>query len=107
MGFIITYLKELNKKGQYPTMHQAMPNVFKDKMNDTDVSEWLASKLNIRLSRFFINVANWKNRNFVETRRKFFFFNWDSPHARLNSHYEAWSYKKRSTKRITGYRKSV
>ena len=36
-----------------------------------------------------------------------FFFNWDSPHARLNSHYEAWSYKKRSTKRITGYRKSV
>ena len=36
-----------------------------------------------------------------------FFFNWDSPHARLNSHYEAWSYKKRSTKTITGYRKSV
>ena len=37
----------------------------------------------------------------------FCFFNWDSPHARLNSHYKAWSYKKRSTKRITGYRKSV
>ena len=37
----------------------------------------------------------------------FFFFNWDSPHARLNSHCEAWSYKKRRTKRITGYRKSV
>ena len=37
----------------------------------------------------------------------FFFLNWDSPHTRLNSHYEAWSYKKRSTKRITGYRKSV
>ena len=28
-----------------------------------------------------------------------FFFNWDSPHARLNSHYEAWSYKKKSKKR--------
>ena len=28
-----------------------------------------------------------------------FFFNWDSLHARLNSHYEAWSYKKRSTKK--------
>ena len=26
----------------------------------------------------------------------FFFFNWDSPHARLNSHYEEWSYKKKS-----------
>ena len=37
----------------------------------------------------------------------FFFFNWDSPHARLNSHYKAWSYKKESTKKITGYRKSV
>ena len=35
------------------------------------------------------------------------FFNWDSLHARLKSHYEAWSYKKRSTKKITGYRKSV
>ena len=36
-----------------------------------------------------------------------FFFNWDSLHARLNSHYKAWSYKKRSTKKMTGYRKSV
>ena len=37
----------------------------------------------------------------------FFLFNWDSPNARLNSHYEAWSYKKKSTKKTTGYRKSV
>ena len=37
----------------------------------------------------------------------FFFFNWDSPCARLNSHYEAWSDKKKSTKKITRYRKSV
>ena len=36
-----------------------------------------------------------------------FFFNWKSPHKRLNSHYEAWSYKKKSTKKITGYRKYV
>ena len=34
-----------------------------------------------------------------------FFFNWDSLHAMLN--YEAWSYKNGSTKKITGYRKSV
>ena len=33
-------------------------------------------------------------------------FNWDSLHARLNSHYEACNYKKRSIKKITGYRKS-
>ena len=32
------------------------------------------------------------------------FFNWGSLHARLNSHYKAWNYKKRSTKKITGYR---
>ena len=37
----------------------------------------------------------------------FFVVNWDSLHARLNSHYEVWSYKKRGTKKITGYRKSV
>ena len=37
----------------------------------------------------------------------FSFFNWDSLHARLNSHYETWSYKKESTKKITRYRKSV
>ena len=37
----------------------------------------------------------------------YFFCNWDSFHARLNCHYEAWGYKKRSTKRITGYIKSV
>ena len=27
------------------------------------------------------------------------FFNWDSLHARLNSHYEAWSYKKKKHKK--------
>ena len=31
----------------------------------------------------------------------FFFFNWDSPIAGLNSHYEAWSYnKKKAQKRL-------
>ena len=29
-----------------------------------------------------------------------FFFNWDSLHARLNSHFEAWSYKKKKHKNI-------
>ena len=28
-----------------------------------------------------------------------FFFNWDSLHERLNSHYEAWSYKKKKHKK--------
>ena len=46
----------------------------------------------------------------IDVSFKFFiliFFNWDSLHAKLNSHCEAWSYKKRHTKKITGYRKSV
>ena len=33
--------------------------------------------------------------------------NWDSLNARLNSHYEAWSYKKKKHKQIKVYRKSV
>ena len=36
-----------------------------------------------------------------------FFFNWDSLHARLNSHYNAWSYKKMKHEKIKVYRKSV
>ena len=41
------------------------------------------------------------------SRPDFFFFNWDSLHARLNSHYKAWSYNKTGTKKVTGYRKSA
>ena len=37
----------------------------------------------------------------------FFFFNWHSLHARLNSHQEAWSYKKKKHKKIRTHRKSV
>ena len=35
------------------------------------------------------------------------FFNWDSLQARLNSHYEAWSYKKKKYKKVKAYGKSV
>ena len=37
----------------------------------------------------------------------FFFLNWDSLYARLNSHYKAWSYKKKKGKKIKAYRKSL
>ena len=36
-----------------------------------------------------------------------FLKNRDSLHARLNSHYEAWSYKKKKHKNIRAHRKSV
>ena len=32
------------------------------------------------------------------------FFTWDSLHASLNSHYKAWSYKKKKHKKIKAYR---
>ena len=37
----------------------------------------------------------------------FFCFNWNLFHARLDSHYEAWSYKKKKHKKIKVYWKSV
>ena len=36
-----------------------------------------------------------------------FFFSWYSTHARLSSHYEVWSYKKRKHKKVKAYRKSI
>ena len=33
------------------------------------------------------------------------FFNWDSLHAKLNSHCKAWSYKNKKHKMIKAYRK--
>ena len=36
-----------------------------------------------------------------------FFFHWDSLRARLHSHYEAWSYKKKKHKNIRAHRKSI
>ena len=40
-------------------------------------------------------------------RDNFFFLIWNLLHARLNSHYEAWSYKKRKHKKVKAYRKSI
>ena len=36
-----------------------------------------------------------------------FFFNWDLLQARLNSHYDAWSYKKKKHRKTKTYTKSV
>ena len=47
-----------------------------------------------------------KDENSAEMAHPFFFsflilfFNWDSLHARQNSHYEEWTYNQRSTKRL-------
>ena len=43
------------------------------------------------------------NTQIVSLDINIYIYNWDSLRARLNSHYEAWSYKKRSTKKVAGY----
>ena len=48
-----------------------------------------------------------KNSKFWHISESFIFFNWNSLHARLNSHYKAWSYKKKKHKKIKAYMNSV
>ena len=36
-----------------------------------------------------------------------YIFNWYSLHARLNSHYEAWSYKKKKHKKVKVYTRNL
>ena len=38
---------------------------------------------------------------------EFSFFNWNSLHARPNSHYKIWSYKEKKKEKTKGYKKSV
>ena len=44
---------------------------------------------------------------FFFSELSFFLKNWHSLHVRLNTHYEAWSYKKKKHKKVKAYRKSV
>ena len=56
------------------------------------------------LDKKFDSIMKFIN-NFHDT--VLFFLNWDSLHARLNSHYRAWNYKKKRHKKIKAYRKSL
>ena len=55
------------------------------------------------LSKTFSNVIgkNLDQKHISRASLLIFFFNYDSLHARLNSHYNAWSYKKKKHKKIT------
>ena len=50
------------------------------------------------------NGSHGQNINRINGRHFFF---WDSLHARLDSHYKAWSYKKKKYKKIKAYKKSI
>ena len=60
-------------------------------------------------SGFYISLMSSKNLTWFDFFIILFFsfFNWDPLHARLNSKYKAWSYKKNMHKKIKAYRKSV
>ena len=57
---------------------------------------------NFSISNILTQMVNFPTRICL----LFFFFNWYSLHARLNSHYEAWSYKKKKHKKVKAYGKS-
>ena len=62
------------------------------------------NKNKIKTSQLERIYRNLKNNNDLMLHKQLinFFFNWDSLHERLNSHYEAWSYKKKKHKKIIG-----
>ena len=59
------------------------------------------------LKKLLIDKGTITDQRQIANKFNGFFFNWDSLHARLNSHYKAWSYKKKKHKKIKVYRKSV
>ena len=66
------------------------------------LSDWLAAfSITFLITDAFMLFANflvlWSLLLFSYL---FFFFNWDSLHAMLNSRFEAWGYKKRSPIRL-------
>ena len=51
----------------------------------------------------FLFAKKWSLK-FKKQKKK---LNWDSLHARLNSHCESWGYKKKKHKKVKAYKKSV
>ena len=54
-----------------------------------------------------MKMKNGSQRFDIIGSHRLFFFSSDSLQARLNSHYEAWTYKKNKHKKIRARRKSV
>ena len=98
-----------------------LENLSKDELIDEVLSlENFKNDINAKFSelnyRFNDSQAKYEmvNSNLSISRRCtellpffYFFFNWYSLHARLNSHYEAWSYKEKKQKKVKAYRKSL
>ena len=66
---------------------------------------WVASRINSLSGDIEINTG--PKSNALNQCFSISLFNWYSLHARLNSHYEAWSYTKRKHKKVKAYRKAI
>ena len=84
--FKIIYQNELDK--------------FRIQLNQLLINQLLIKSYMPRHSKL-LNIQNVMN-----IKKVLLFFNWDSLNERLNSHYKAWSYKKKKYKKIKGNRKS-
>ena len=64
---------------------------------------------NIGQGNYLCDVDPECTNMFLQENQVFFvfLFNWDLLHARLNSHYKTWSYKKKKLKKIKAHKKSV
>ena len=56
---------------------------------------------------FFLLLISFMQKISLKLQKIHFLKNWDSLHAKLNSHYKAWSYRKRKHKKIKAYRQSL
>ena len=74
-------------------------------MSNVSLSSYKNKKLKVKLNKLELGKEKIRHSVYHLFYAKHFCFNCDSLHARLNSHYEAWSYKKKKHKKIIAYRK--
>ena len=68
---------------------------------------FLFSQVTFNIFIHFLSPQTPGNLIFRKCGPQIIIFNWYSLHARLNSHYEVWNYKKKEHKKIKAHRKPV
>ena len=64
---------------------------------------FLQNVTNLHINKYKIKSATSVMSYFLWGAVWYILFNWDSLHAKLDSHYKAWSYKKKKCKKIKAY----
>ena len=63
---LLNDLKSLHDSKKYGVFHARFHNLFGEQLEEENFLRWLASKLNIRQSRFIDSVNNWKLNEYKE-----------------------------------------